>query len=78
MTGKNFNWHKAWRREGDRLVHLSGLAFVVNEELSITTCDDTMLEFSQFESARGVPVHDIYSRVKRLLKEAQEWLQTNP
>ena len=29
MTGKHRNWHKAWRREGDRLVHISGAVFVI-------------------------------------------------
>ena len=29
VTGKHHNWHKAWRRDGASLVHISGLRFDV-------------------------------------------------
>lgn len=77
MTGKHFNWHKAWRWQNRRLVHDSGLAFEVDEALGITTCDDTLEAFQAFEMARGVPLHDLQSRVMRLTREAGEFYERN-
>ncbi len=81
MTGKNYNWHKAWRREGDRLVHLSGAQFTIERGdgfTDINAAPETLAEFQAFELARGVPVHDLAKRLIRLAREANEWLQRNP
>lgn len=73
MTGKHHNWHKAWHRQGARLVHDSGLAVEYDGVLGWTTTDDTMEAWSAFELARGVPLHDQQARLNRLLKEAGQW-----
>jgi hypothetical protein len=78
MTGKHYNWHKSWRWQGQRLVHDSGLAFEVDEVLGICTCEDVLEAFQAFESARGVPLHDMHSRILRLTKEAGWFYECNP
>lgn len=81
MGGKHKNWHKAWRREGDRLVHLSGAVFVIergDQFTDINAAPETLDEFQRYELARGVPVHDLQARLLRLAREAHEWLQRNP
>lgn len=78
MTGKRYNWHKAWHRQGARIVHESGLAFEMDAVLGVMTCDDTLEAWQAFEAARGVPVHDLIERIKRLAKEAAEWHERNP
>ena len=81
MTGKHRNWHKAWRREGDRLVHISGAVFVIKRGDGYTDIDaapETLAEYQAFELARGVPVHDLAQRLIRLAREAGEWLERNP
>lgn len=75
MTGKNYNWHKAWRREGDRLVHLNGAAFEYDDALGWRACGDTLKAFQAHELMRGVPVHDLAKRLIRLAREAGEWLK---
>lgn len=77
MTNKNFNWHKAWRWQGQRLVHDSGLAFEVDDILGVTTCDDTLEAFQAFEKARGVPFHDLQARILRLSHEAAQFNERN-
>lgn len=78
MTGKHFNWHRAWRWQGGRLVHDSGLAFEVDEDLGVCTCDDTIEAWQAFETARGVPRHDLQARLMRLTREAAEYHDRNP
>jgi hypothetical protein len=78
MTGKNYNWHKAWSHKGDRLVHMSGVAFKYSDALGWRMCDDTLTEFQNYELGRGVPLHDLAARLMRLTKEADEWIQLNP
>lgn len=81
MTSKNYNWHKAWRREGDRLVHLSGAQFVIERGdgfTDVNAAPETLGEFERYELARGVPAHDLAQRLIRLAREAHKWLQTNP
>ncbi len=82
MTGKNKNWHKAWRRDAaGRLVHISGAAFTVERGVGYTDINaapETVDEFQAFELARGVPVHDLAQRLMRLAREAGEWLERNP
>lgn len=73
MTGKHHSWYKAWRREGARLVHDSGLAVEYDDVLGWCTTDDTTEAWSAFEFARGVPLHDHPARLQRLLKEAAQW-----
>lgn len=73
MTSKHFNWHKAWHRQGARLVHDSGLAVEYDDVLGWCTTDDTSEAWSAFELARGVPLHDQPARLQRLLKEAAQW-----
>ncbi len=81
MTGKHRNWHKAWRREGDRLVHISGAVFVIKRGdgyTDINAAPETLGEFQSYELARGVPAHDLAQRLIRLAREAGEWLERNP
>lgn len=78
MTGKHYNWHKAWRRDGARLVHDSGLAVEYDEELGWMTDDDTTEAWAAWEQARGVPLHDLAARMQRLCREAAEWDARNP
>ena len=79
MTGKHHNWHKAWSRTGSgRLRHISGLEFEHDAVLGWSTCDDTLAEYQAHELARGVPLHDLVERGRRLLREAQEWHARNP
>lgn len=73
MTSKHYNWHKAWRRVGDRLLHDSGLAVEYDDVLGWCTTEDTTEAWSTFELASGVPLHDHPARLQRLLKEAAEW-----
>ena len=53
MTGKHFGWHKAWRREGARLVHDSGLAVEYDDELGWMTDDTTTEAWAAWEQARA-------------------------
>ena len=78
MTGKHYNWHKAWRWQDQRLVHDSGLAFEADPDLGICTCDDTLDAWQAFEAARGVPLHDLQQRLMRLAREAAEYYEHNP
>ena len=36
MAGKHKDWHKAWSRRGDRLVHISGAEFVIERGAGYT------------------------------------------
>lgn len=81
MTGKHHNWHKAWRRDGASLVHISGLRFDVvrGDGYTDILADKTTLDaFQGHELARGVPLHDLAQRLMRLNKEALQWHQRNP
>lgn len=78
MTGKHFGWHKAWRREGARLVHDSGLAVEYDDELGWMTDDTTTEAWAAWEQTRGVPLHDLAARIQRLCREAAEWVARNP
>lgn len=81
MTGKHHNWHKAWRREGQRLVHISGAEFIIKRGDGFTdfnAAPETLEEFQRYELARGVPVHDLAKRLIRLAREAAEWHGLNP
>lgn len=78
MSGKHKNWHKAWRRDGARLLHESGLAVEYDDVLGWCSTEDTTEAWSSFEIARGVPLHDLTARLNRLIKEAQEWNTRNP
>jgi hypothetical protein len=77
MSGKHYQWHKAWRREpSGHLLHDSGLLVLVipgDGYTDLQVSDDTLEAFQAFEAARGVPQHDIQARLKRLIKEAQQW-----
>lgn len=78
MSGKHRNWHKAWHREGARLLHDSGLAVEYDEMLGWCTTEETTEAWAAFELARGVPLHDLTARLSRLIKEAEEWNARNP
>lgn len=83
MTGKHYQWHKAWRREasGD-LLHDSGLRVLVqpadDDAVDLVTDDASLVIFQARETSRGVPIHDLAARLQRLLREAAEWHQRNP
>ncbi|MFN3415897.1 MAG: hypothetical protein ACK4ZD_06230 [Caldimonas sp.] len=82
MTGKHYQWHKAWRREpSGHLLHDSGLRVLVTrgpDYTDLRASPDTLEAWQAFEAARGVPMHDMLARLKRLIKEAQEWHARNP
>ncbi len=82
MTGKHYQWHKAWSRDAQgHLVHTSGLRFIVTHGdgfADLETDDASMAIFQASETSRGVPVHQLVERVKRLMKEAETWHQHNP
>ena len=82
MGGKHKNWNKAWRREASgHLLHDSGLRVLVSRGDSYTdlkSSPDTLEAYQAFEAARGVPLHDMLSRLQRLLKEAEAWIKHNP
>lgn len=81
MGGKHKDWHKAWRRDGCQLVHESGLRLDVVVEDGYTdleTEEASLAIFQARERSRGVPAHDLASRLQRLLREAAEWHQSNP
>jgi hypothetical protein len=59
-------------------MHESGLAVEYNDVLGWSSTDDTAEAWSAWEMARGVPLHDLQARLKRLLKEAAEWDAHNP
>jgi len=79
MTGKHKNWHRAWSRlPNGRLRHISGLEFEValgDGYTDVVLEQSTMAEFQRYECARGVPVHDLAIRLRRLCFEANEWLK---
>ena len=81
MTGKHYNWHKRWRRDGGRLVHDSGLIFTVlegNEFTDLVAEQNSLTAFQAHEQARGLSMDDVLARLRRLTNEAQMWHQRNP
>lgn len=82
MTGKHFNWHKAWSRDqAGHLVHTSGLRICVTRGegfVDLKTDDASLAIFQASESARGVPLHQHGERVVRLLKEAKMYQEAKP
>lgn len=77
MTGRNYHWHRAWTRLPDgRLQHESGAIFAVSRGDGYTDAQaapETLEAFQAFELARGVPLHDLVSRLQRLAREAEAW-----
>lgn len=82
MTGKHYQWHKAWTRDAQgHLVHTSGLRLLVTHGPGFTDLetDDASLAILQArETSRGVPAHQLAERVQRLVKEAQIFQERNP
>ena len=82
MPGKHKNWYRAWSRlPNGRLRHISGAEFEVvrgDSYTDINAAPETLIEFQDYELARGVPVHDLAQRLMRLAREAGEWLERNP
>ena len=82
MAGRHYNWHKAWVREDSRhLLHHSGLRVLISrgEDYTDFECDPTTLQaYQAFEFRRGVPLHDVVTRLKRLLAEARMWRDPTP
>lgn len=80
MTGKHYNWHKAWTRKGSRVAHISGAEFIVSRGNGFTDIDvapETLEEYQAHEIARGVPLHDLQQRLMRLAREAAEFNSNN-
>lgn len=82
MTGKHYNCHNAWRRDGaGLLVHESGLRVRLEElddgSLDAVTDDASTEAWSAFELARGVPLHDLQARLLRLVSVLAEGI-ANP
>lgn len=82
MTGKHYNWHKAWRWRDGLLVHDSGATFSIRDDgsgaIDVEAAPETLGAFQEFELARGVPLHDLQQRLMRLAREAGEFAQRNP
>ncbi len=82
MTNKHFNWHKSWSREASgNLLHTSGLRMIVTRGdgyVDLVADEASLVIFQARETSRGVAPHQILERLKRLLKEAEKWHQTNP
>lgn len=82
MTGKHYQWHKSWSRDqGGHLVHASGLRVIVTHVDGITdleTDDASLAIFQASETSRGVPTHQLFERIQRLVKEAQIFQERNP
>lgn len=82
MTGKRYNWHKEWSRLPDGwLAHSSGVIIAVNRYDGYTDFEidkKSLDEFQAAQDARGIPLTDTLSCLKRLLKEAQRWHARNP
>lgn len=82
MTGKHFGWHKAWTRVSDsRLRHSSGLEVVIRPGagfVDAVAADESIGAFQASEQARGVPPHDLGTRLQRLCREAVKWHERNP
>ena len=78
MTGKNYNWHRAWSRlPNGNLNHISGLIFRVEPGdgfIDINVDESTLAQFQNHELARGVPVHGIVARLQTLGREANDWI----
>lgn len=78
MTGKNYNWHRAWSRlPNGNLQHISGLIFSVEPGdgfTDINADESTLSQFQTHELARGVPVHAIATRLQTLCREANDWI----
>ena len=82
MTGKHHNWHRAWSRiTPGRLRHESGAEFIIAQGDGYTDAQvsaETLSVLQAAEIARGVPLHDLKSRLTRLCREAIKWHQKNP
>ena len=82
MTGKNYQWHRAWRRDAEgRLQHDSGVRVLAARADGFTDFQidpASLREFQAAQQARGIPMPDTLARLKRLLKEAQQWHARNP
>ncbi|MFG6440502.1 hypothetical protein [Roseateles sp. LKC17W] len=83
MTGKHYNWHRAWRRDDSgHLLHQTGLRVLVRlgdaGSAALVTEGDSLRAFADSEQARGVPSHHLKERLQRLLREASQWHQRNP
>lgn len=66
------NWHKLWLTlpNGSRL-HQSGLE--LENQNGVWICKPESIDaFEQYETARGVPQHDLRNRLFRLTKECME------
>ena len=72
MTSKHYKWQAQWQRlPNGGIKHSSGLV-VEYDGLGWQTEDASLAIFQASEKARGVPLHDIASRLQRLLREASE------
>ena len=73
MTSKHYKWQAQWQRlPNGGIKHSSGLVVECDDVLGWQTEDASLAIFQASEKARGVPLHDIASRLQRLLREASE------
>lgn len=73
MTSKHYKWQAQWQRlPNGGIKHSSGLVVEYDDALGWQTEDASLAIFQASEKARGVPLHDIASRLQRLLREASE------
>lgn len=78
MTGRHRNWHRAWRRDGQSLVHASGLVMQPLPAPDAEGCRyapalDSLRAWEAHERARGVRADQLDGRLSRLLAEAEMW-----
>jgi hypothetical protein len=82
VKSKHYLWQKAWSREASgHLAHTSGLRVLVRPGDGFTDLETDAASLAIFqarETSRGVPVFQHADRLKRLMREAEEWQQKNP
>lgn len=76
MDGKHYGWHKHGRKDGLLLIHTSGLV-VERSAQGWTVVENSLPAFQASEQSRGVPFHDLFARLRRLVKEAFEWREVS-
>jgi phage gp36-like protein len=63
----------AWRRDGTRLAHDSGLAVEYDDDLGWVATEDTAETWAAFQQAFGTPLEALPRIMQRLCLEAAQW-----
>jgi hypothetical protein len=80
MTNKRYGWHKYWSldQDGRIITHFSGLRVFLTRGKGRIEWDVDMSSLAAFEAheiERGVGVHQLDERLRRLMKEAHKFCQ---